>query len=96
MERPDFAVFQKETVVIENANKYAEYTAKFDRVGFKSTMYHYVETRYISKVVTICLKNIRDESGNLVADHNWFNYTYDFAVCKIKLEKLKKSFVINF
>lgn len=58
---------------------YAQYTAEFDRVGFKSTMYHYVKTRYISKVVTICLKNIRDESGNLVADHNWFNYTYDFS-----------------
>ena len=54
------------------------FTGVFERFGKKSGWTSEFET-------TVLLKDIRDSSGELVADHLWFNYTKGFA--KLQLEK---------
>ena len=63
------------------------YFAEFSRIGYRST--------YGNFTPTICLQNIFDEDGNMIADHMWFNYSSAFR----KLGELrygdKISFVAN-
>jgi len=47
------------------------YTGEFIRTGLKHG--------YMGDVVTILLKDVKDESGKIVTDHLWFNMTKGFA-----------------
>lgn len=46
------------------------YTGEFVRTGIKHG--------YMGYVVTVLLKDVRDESGKIVTDHLWFNMTKGF------------------
>ena len=70
---------EKRIMIKRLTNEYAEYTAEFERVGFKTVMSAYKKTHYTRHIPTICLSNIKDSNGALIADHIWFNYTYDFS-----------------
>lgn len=53
-----------------------QFTGTFDRLGLKMSQGNgRGNHRYTP---TICLKNIIDEQGKLVADHLWFNYSSSF------------------
>ncbi|MDC2828510.1 hypothetical protein [Limosilactobacillus mucosae] len=70
---------QKRIMIKALPDEYAEYTAEFERVGFKTVMSAFKKTHYTRYIPTICLSNIRDCNGVLIADHIWCNYTYDFS-----------------
>lgn len=59
----------------ELGKKIKTYTATFSCLGLKQ-----VEGKKRKPTITptICLDNIRDEQGNRVANHLWFNYTAPF------------------
>ena len=66
-------------------NKVKKYKAVFDRVG-------YFTHKDAMPSPTICLKNIVDESYNLIADHMWFRYSINFR----KVGELKKGDQLTF
>lgn len=51
-------------------NEIQEYQAEYDQAAYRHT------NGILSP--TICLKNITDTNGELVADHMWFNYSSNF------------------
>ena len=63
-----------------NEGKRCLYTGKFVRTGSKPG--------YISGVHTILLKDITDETGQIVTDHQWFNMTKGFEQADLKLGDL--------
>ena len=56
------------------------YTGEFVRTGCKPG--------YISGVHTVLLKDITDETGQIVTDHQWFNMTKGFEQANLKLGDL--------
>lgn len=52
------------------------FTATFARFGTKNG--------YMGIEKTVLLQNIKDENGNLISDHLWFNYTTGFAKLRLK------------
>lgn len=60
------------------------YTADFSEVGVRGSQ----------GIVnpTLCFKNVRDEEGNLIAKHMWFNYSTDFR----KLGELQEGDTVSF
>ena len=56
------------------------YTGEVVRTGSKPG--------YISGVHTILLKDIKDETGRIVTDHQWFNMTKGFEQANLKLGDL--------
>jgi len=56
------------------------YTGEFVRTGSKPG--------YMSGVHTILLKDIKDETGRIVTDHQWFNMTKGFEQADLKLGDL--------
>ena len=63
-----------------NEGKTGLYTGEFVRTGSKQG--------YISGVHTILLKDITDETGQIVADHQWSNMTKGFEQADLKLGDL--------
>jgi hypothetical protein len=63
-----------------NEGKRGLYTGEFVRTGSKPG--------YISGVHTILLKDITDETGQIVSDHQWFNMTKGFEQADLKLGDL--------
>jgi hypothetical protein len=53
------------------------YTGEFVRTGSKPG--------YISGVHTVLLKDITDDTGQIVTDHQWFNMTKGFEQADLKL-----------
>lgn len=66
-------------------------TGEIDRLGVKPTGKS-PKKHALSLTPTICIKNIRDMSGNLVIDHAWLTYSRVFG----KLGELKKGDHIAF
>jgi hypothetical protein len=52
------------------------YTGEFVRTGLKHG--------YMGDIVTVLLKDVRDESGRIVTDHLWFNMTKGFSQANLK------------
>jgi hypothetical protein len=52
------------------------YTGEFVRTGIKHG--------YMGYVVTVLLKDVRDESGKIVTDHLWFNMTNGFSQANLQ------------
>ena len=46
---------EKRIMIKRLTNEYAEYTAEFERVGFKTVMSAYKKTHYTRHIPTICL-----------------------------------------
>ena len=63
-----------------NEGKRGLYIWKFDRTGSKSG--------YKSRLDTVLLKDIKDETGRIVTDHQWFNMTKGFEQADLKLGDL--------
>ena len=59
-----------------NEGKRSMYTGEFDRTGSKSG--------YKSRLDTVLLKDIKDETGHIVTDHQWFNMTKGFKQADLK------------
>ncbi len=60
-----------------NLGKRSLYTGTFERTGKKES--------YVGPMLTtVLLKNITDESGNVVTDHLWFNETKALAAACLK------------
>lgn len=55
------------------------FTGEFARFGEKKA--------YKSPIpdVTVLLVNVKDEKGNIVTDHLWFNYTKGFKACDLQI-----------
>lgn len=66
------------------------FTASFDHLALKRI--DRIEKGHRKLTPTICLKNLRDEEGNLVSDHVWLNYDTAFR----KLGILQKNDQILF
>ena len=60
------------------------FTGEFERYGWKSG--------YKYPLKTVLLLNIKNESGELITEHLWFNFTKGFE----KLGELKKGDIIKF
>jgi hypothetical protein len=76
---------RKELEKISDTNMRARFTGVFERYGVKRGWRGQEEE-------TILLKNIKDEDGNIIADHLWFNHTLGFW----SLGELTRGDVISF
>ena len=65
-----------------NEGKRGLYIWKFDRTGSKSG--------YKGRLDTVLLKDIKDETGHIVTDHQWFNMTKGFKQADLKHGDLVK------
>jgi len=63
-----------------NEGKRSHYTGEFVRKGIKHG--------YKGNTVTVLLKDIKDETGQIVTDHQWFNMTKGFEQADLKLGDL--------
>ena|SRR5665647_1181017 len=52
------------------------YTGEFVRTGIKHG--------YMGDVVTVLLKDVRDEAGQIITDHLWFNMTKGFKQANLQ------------
>lgn len=59
-----------------DSNKMEWYTGTFSCFGLKSSSDK--KRRSANLTPTICLQNVKNENGDIVADHLWFNYTSPF------------------
>ena len=75
-------MYRKKLKEIENERKI--FIGTFERYGVKSG--------YKCPLKTILLLNIKDEEGNEITDHLWFNFTKGFE----KLGELQKGDKIKF
>lgn len=67
---------QGRTELRENEGKRTAYTGEFVRNGIKHG--------FRGDIITILLKDVKDETGKLVTDHLWFNMTKGFENAKLE------------
>jgi hypothetical protein len=67
---------QVRKVLGENEGERSLYTGEFIRTGFKNG--------FKGPVKTVLLKDVKDENGQLVTDHLWFNMTKGFEEANLQ------------